>query len=381
MESNAKQESVLPNYSNLLDADLSLYNVGSTIPFKAMKPINFYDERKSFFDSSDYEPVFRYEDVSADVFQTVHMALDDLDIDKATALGRILERKKQLLKQKARMIEYIGSSGFTKYSVSAYGEPSEQLVRSAYQILRRPLPRRKKKLRLKNKDTIDLLRNVYSAYKLRWEVTRRDMITDAAVSINDRKLYLNEKTRFSETFVKRLIVHEIGTHVLRAENGRQQPFLIFSTGFPGYLSTEEGLAAYLEEVFNVMDHNILRIYAGRTIAVNFARNNSFRQTFHHLRQYFPKYTAFKLTARAKRGLTDTSKPGCFTRDHVYLKGYFQVKEFYEQHQTLDPLMYGKIGIEDVGILEEIPDLRPPKYNLDMIKKIVSHRFLRLYLDQ
>ena len=50
---------------------------------------------------------------------------------------------------------------------------------------------------------------------------------------------------------------QFGVHVLRAENGDLQPFKIFKNGLANSLSTEEGLATYMEEKFNTLDLNTL----------------------------------------------------------------------------------------------------------------------------
>ena len=66
-------------------------------------------------------------------------------------------------------------------------------------------------------------------------------------------------------------------------------------------------------------------------------------------QIFSKRQAYQLTMRAKRGITDTSKPGSFTKDHIYLKGM----ELVRQIPDLRPLFKGRVGVEDLFNLREL----------------------------
>ncbi len=66
--------------------------------------------------------------------------------------------------------------------------------------------------------------------------------------------------------------------------------------------------------------------------------------------YFDQEDAFTLTLRVKRGLGDTSKPGAFTKDYLYLDGYYHVKEYVRKGGSLHALYTGKIGIEHVPFL-------------------------------
>ncbi|KFZ63906.1 Uncharacterized protein KIAA0895-like, partial [Podiceps cristatus] len=56
--------------------------------------------------------------------------------------------------------------------------------------------------------------------------------------------------------------------------------------------------------------------------------------------------------RAKRGQTDTSQPGCFSKDQVYLDGILRI---LRHRQTIDfPLLaaLGKVSYEDVNRLKK-----------------------------
>ncbi len=58
--------------------------------------------------------------------------------------------------------------------------------------------------------------------------------------------------------------------------------------------------------------------------------------------------------RTKRGLTDTSVPGGFIKDHAYLEGLLQVRDAVD----VDPnvyrlLMSARVPLRMIGVLEEL----------------------------
>jgi hypothetical protein len=169
-------------------------------------------------------------------------------------------------------------------------------------------------------------------------------------------------------------VHEIGTHILRAENGKRQPFQMFVHGFPDYLSTEEGLAVINEERFGLLSNYMIKQYAARTIAAKMSQTKSFREVYDYLVNFLGPGEVFKIVLRAKRGIEDTSKPGGYPKDFVYLKGYLALRELIDKRKCADgsddeafvdslvtSLYHGKIGIEHIDCLGDIPGLTTPKH--------------------
>jgi hypothetical protein len=189
--------------------------------------------------------------------------------------------------------------------------------------------------------------------KIKWKVREKDMVAGAAVNSKSKTLYLNKNRSFTESDVGRLIEHEINTHIIRAENGAKKSKKMFKYGFPRYLETEEGLAAYNEYKSGLLSPKILKIYAGRVLAVHLALKNSFSFVYNSLLDYFPKGEAWILTLRAKRGLMNASKPGAFTKDYLYLQGFLKVKGYVEGGGDIKKLYVGKIGVEHVPLLEYI----------------------------
>ncbi|KFU85317.1 Uncharacterized protein KIAA0895-like, partial [Chaetura pelagica] len=80
---------------------------------------------------------------------------------------------------------------------------------------------------------------------------------------------------------------------------------------------------------------------------------SFSALFQDLEQYVQDAgVRWEYCVRAKRGQTDTSRPGCFSKDQVYLDGILRI---LRHRQTIDfPLLaaLGKVSYEDVNRLKK-----------------------------
>lgn len=170
----------------------------------------------------------------------------------------------------------------------------------------------------------------------------------------DKEIRIRKGAMFAQDALRRLLVHEIGVHILRYENGALQPIRLFRNGFTGFIDTEEGLAVYSEESSGVLEADTLRKYAGRVLAAHLALNQSFFEVFQALVPLFGQEMAFEIIVRAKRGFTDTAQPGAHTKDIVYLRGYLQIKAHLEQHPEDYPLLFtGKVGLQHLPLVREL----------------------------
>ena len=116
---------------------------------------------------------------------------------------------------------------------------------------------------------------------------------------------------------------------------------------------------YSEDKTGNINNQTMRNYAGRVIAVDsVVKELSFRDCFGALVDYdFTEDDAWNLTVRAYRG-------GGFIKDHVYLEGYYKVKEFAENGGDICDLYVGKVGIDDLPLVKKLLDkgiLKEPTY--------------------
>jgi uncharacterized protein (TIGR02421 family) len=355
-----------------LKADAKLAEIEGLMPFSLVNPENG-DEIKKQFLKTPFEPELKYP--QKPLLDNEREQLRKLKCGR-TKLGRLLASEKEQLQKKAAMIDAIGTSAYGKACEEVYGAPDKQLVRQAQELLLLKPERPAKKIRFD--EVRQIMKRTFELLGFSYAVRRSPMVSSARVLQAKHRVELKAKERFSRTFAYRLAVHEIATHALRSENGRNCSLTIFSRGTPDYLATEEGLAAYNEERAGVMTTDILRNYAGRVIAVHTARSHSFVETFNVLKEHFSKQDAYKLTLRAKRGTSGADKGAC-TKDHLYLKGYLAIKDHMARGGSLKQLWAAKISLDEMESLAK--SLPAPKHIPEPVIEWVRHEVIKTHHGQ
>ncbi|MFQ5475261.1 MAG: tyrosine/phenylalanine carboxypeptidase domain-containing protein, partial [Candidatus Nanoarchaeia archaeon] len=236
-----------------IDAELSAISCKTN--FLAINPKNIESERKMVEEDENYNPQFEYRPYEHDL-DSMEDYLESIS-QQDSYMGRILEEKRKEYIQFCRLFKARGYSGFTKHSINIYGLPKEELCEKAKPTLECKEIDIKKNITTEN--ALDLLRAELFHYGFGYSVEAKQMSSSAAVLVSQRKIFLKKGQLFSRHYINRLIFHEIGTHVLRAENGKRQPFKVFHYGLPHYLGTEEGLAVVNEERFGLLNPKVLKI--------------------------------------------------------------------------------------------------------------------------
>lgn len=244
----------------------------------------------------------------------------------------------------------------TETTVKVYGEPSTDLVQFAYEALAK-LPIELEPRTIPSEDMAAWMRKALTEAGLTdWCVIISNAMS-ARISVRsvDKQVQINAEHLFTANELKRLLVHEIGTHVFRSVNGDLQPLKLLRFGLYSYMLTEEGLANYHEAYYGVQSAADQRRYALRVIAAHLSLNQSFYEVFRELAQHTNLDEAFDIVARAKRGFTDTSLPGCHVKDKVYFDGFRQVSAHLERYpDDYSLLMCGKVAL---SMLPELRNLR------------------------
>ena len=217
---------------------------------------------------------------------------------------------------------------------------------------------------------------MFAALELNWTVELiPGLNARMAVSSTTKQLRISPEAAFTPTELRRLAVHEVGTHIFRFENGSRQPLKLLACGLGRYTSTEEGLAGYHERLSGLTDQTVLRRYAARVLAVDAARTGSFFDVFSMLLDHVSPAEAFEITIRVKRGLPNGASHGGFLKDHVYLQGIEEVSTLIERDASSYELLTGtKVGwrlIGYVGYLREDGLFSPPVLTLDRLREALS----------
>lgn len=154
-----------------------------------------------------------------------------------------------------------------------------------------------------------------------------------------------------------ILNHEIGTHVFRWLNEEQQPWHMQRKAFQlnEYMETEEGIAVLNAMISHPAPYLWMpALYYFTTYHAQFL---SFTELAQKLKPFLGSAERrFKTCLRAKRGLTDTSQPGAFTKDQVYLTGTVKIARWlHNNHYNMEYLYIGKVALED---LERVQELSP-----------------------
>ncbi|XP_069870367.1 putative tyrosine carboxypeptidase MATCAP2 isoform X2 [Dipodomys merriami] len=156
-----------------------------------------------------------------------------------------------------------------------------------------------------------------------------------------------------EHWLEGMLRHEIGTHYFRGINNLQQPWGNWVGRKKHELKpnnpTEEGLASIHSVLFR-KDPFLWRA-ALLYYTVYQASQMSFCDLFKDIGKFVKDpNTRWDYCVRAKRGWTDTSQPGCFNKDQVYLDGTLQILRYRRSIDFYLLTALGKVSYEDVDRL-------------------------------
>ncbi|PIR48491.1 hypothetical protein COU80_02140 [Candidatus Peregrinibacteria bacterium CG10_big_fil_rev_8_21_14_0_10_55_24] len=330
---------------------------------KYLKPLNLQEEYQRLLEDRRYNPVFLYTKIPLDLADAARRIAEP--IEDPSSLGRLLEKKRSELLKRITLLEKRGhSEQFTMASQELYGSVSSALLRAAQAALHNrvacDLPTPEEEL-LDPEQVQTIFQEILEHYGLlNWQVAIRDRLV-ADCTVGGQHIYLRAEARFEPLHVQALIAHEIETHVLTAENGEHQPYALLRRGCANYLDTQEGLA-----IFN--QNRILSAYHERrmnpprnVLGLEFGLTHSFAETRTYLEEEL-NYTAQKAmtqTITIKRGLRNTEEPGGFTKSLVYFRGLRAIERFVEEGGDLRKLYVGKIALEDLSLVEDLPELEAP----------------------
>lgn len=326
-----------------------------------LQPQNLEKEKYRFFqEEGRYNPQFVYPDINFDP-EELKDRLQYIETDDSP-LGQIYKHKKEEIVNKIALLQARGNgSVFTDISGKLFPIPDKELYESALSEKDTITYDKHKDSILNAEEAKSLFEDALEQYELdNWKVVIKDqMVADCSVN-KKGSFFIRDKAKFSKNRIESLIRHEIETHILTTVNGAQQPYEIFSQGTADYLLTQEGMAVYNEEHFN--SHGLKGergIYS--IIGIYHAKNTSFTGLYTLFKEYnFSPERAYQSTLKIKRGLTDTSLPGCFSKSSIYYIGYKKIKEFIDNGGDYKDLYMGKINIDKVELYKQIKELKEAK---------------------
>ena len=351
----ATAEAIIQTHPNLFKIDYTLNKLVQRIELlNYINPINIEAEKRNFFASKyNVNPNFKYRKIDFDAHK-VQQQLFSQDID---SINDEVSRKffRDVIYDYSGLIqciETIGSGRKFYYNVlKSFGTPTEKDVENARFILH-----------YKDEAYNSEMFPVFSAdeaaayfteftkkYDFNFNIKFSTKISAAAmVQNNTQTLLLKKNHRFSPNQLKVLANHEIGVHMVTTFNGLSQSLKIFHNGFPSNVETQEGLAVFSEYMSGCLTLHRLKELSYRVMAADSLRKGfNFCDTFDLLHNQYKlnREEAYNISLRAHRG-------GGFTKDYMYLTGLKKVYDMFQNNESLDPLLAGKVSFEHASIVSK-----------------------------
>lgn len=304
-------------------------------------PTNLNEEKEKFFADHSYNPQFQYK--------------EPIDQKKLLEHGKPSEKYEKIA-EKILKKTFFGRNEHDLFMMEGPLVSQKDVEKTVHTFLH--------------------MHNLHNRFKILWSSS-----FVVRTSINADTIKLRLPADFRKEGLLGMLYHEVGTHALRRINYEQQPWYKKKNryGFSRYLKTEEGLAT----LHALIPHSFKSAFipAIRYMAVAKAQKASFAETWKYIGKYVQDpERRWRVTYRQKRGLTDTSKPGGYSKDLVYFEGLVDMYHWLATHEfDLTKLYYGKIAAKDTEkafklnpnfhpALPSFFKLSPQKY-ADEIKKI------------
>lgn len=211
-------------------------------------------------------------------------------------------------------------------------------------------------------------------YKLSgWEILIDNAHSAISVRQANKTVYIPSDRKMNEKKLTALIEHEIGTHVLRRENGERSKLKLLGLGLDRYLKGEEGIATYEEQ--KIAGANEFAGFEGH-LAISLAlgmdgKKRNFREVYEILKDYYfinskkeeseaiayAENTAWSRCVRTFRGTTCDTPGFCLTRDIVYREGnvgvWNVIKNNPEEVKRFSVGKYDPSNPRHIWILEQL----------------------------
>lgn len=352
-------------------------------------PTNLTIEKAKFFESETYNPIFQYRQVTNNNDEILERLLE---IEEITDVDpRISEFYVRVIYHKFLANKLMKAAGnnqkVTKISEDKYGLPSPILFRNACRILRGRVggyklfdTRKMEDEKYLEFDQIEeIVNEMFKILGLHdWKVKKSQNIAKNGVKIGvkAKEFLVDRDIRKRPSELKKTIVHEIGTHVLRAVNGEATGIdALRKPNVPEYLDTEEGLAMYNEEAMGLLSEKDLKKRALFVWAVKFGKDLSFRNLYNATLGMLGRREAFDLVYRVKRGMGVTLLPGIYSKDIVYFRGFRRIRQKVNENVNMYKYLYaGKISTRQ---FEWVEDGLIPKPKIVPTKEMFDKAFKQI----
>lgn len=293
-------------------------------------PINIAEEREKFFQSSTYNPVFRYKWTPQDIqdFANKHA--------KYKKLALAIE------KQETASIAEEAQKVFETQIEEDYLAIAQNIISSHLDIPNESVS---------VKDVITKFQRVLNYFDIQYSFTIVPHAGFNCRPIHEKKvIQVNEDIDFHFFSLDGFIKHEM-THILRYINGKHNKISRSSH----YLPTEEGLACFMQDTYGQFGEASLFQHAAEYTATEIGLKSSLREMIEYLCDIrFTKELAWQRAIRHKFGFVDTSQTGDIMKPSMYF--YTEQKLKALPINDLLKLFVGKISLKEINKFQKYTGL-------------------------
>lgn len=244
---------------------------------------------------------------------------------------------------------------FTDHEMTKYGQPNEVYFNHAKQMLDTyGPPQNTVSETLHPPQIADFVFNLLNTLNLPKIPVHFESQLNTRAMMSDDGLHFRLPIRFNRERLASQLNHELQSHYLRRYNQSLQDWNFESERLHprAFRMTEEGLAnihSYIERPDPIMRKTYLNYYASYL-----GQRVSFAELFSALKAYgITDKLAWVIAIKQKRGLKDTSKPGGFPKNHVYLEGLVEVLRWILAGNDPKKLYWGRISLGDTTKLAKV----------------------------
>jgi len=362
----------------LRDFDSAVYKIGKKINLSSLlKPDNYFSLLDAFIRNPyRYNPVFSYHFPSNEKIESIRKTLIELTersykFEQQEALiARLYREKLTEIESKLWLVEAYKNENFEKirhFNTELFGQTNPEFLKIAREKVSEMKGDNKNdeiilwKI-LSLDEIVGYIRKYFEIHNIKEIPITIESGNLSRMSVSygrEVKIHISKNAVIRENEINAILAHEIDTHFRRYLAGSLTGLRLFQNGTGYYLSDEEGLAIYrsfshLPEGYekNAM---YVKYYLLSTVDVL-----SFSDTVGLLISLYPEKSLesiFSDAVRLKRGIIHSWVKGIswitYQKDKIYLDGYMRVKDWIENGGDEQKLLYGKIKIKDIEIINQL----------------------------
>ncbi len=262
----------------------------------------------------------------------------------------LLAEKEKFLADHSYNPQFTYQAETTQAELTQWGEPNQAVYEYALAMVTEnslpPIPKVEERVTVEYiQEKIAAFNEFYACKEPLLVYFEKNLVSRCKVT--SKAIYFQLPIVYSAAQLTDLLRHELETHVLRNMNHRLQEWSEYVSPETVIRSTEEGLANLHTHLLRA-DKRLYKSFFSY-LAAYLAQQHSFATVYDTLiRLGRSPETSWNTTVKVKRGLTDTSKPGAFTRGICYLEGAITMWQWVlDERHDLRQLYWGRLAIEEL----------------------------------